>query len=55
MAQAVLCQSDFFVGNLFEFAVFGKELAQQAVEIIVGTTLPGGVIAVQDRPIALAA
>jgi hypothetical protein len=35
VVQAVLCQSDFFVGDLFDFAVFGKELAQQAVAIAI--------------------
>jgi hypothetical protein len=35
VVQAVLCQSDFFVGHLFDFAVFGKELVQQAIAIAV--------------------
>ena len=36
VVQPVLCQSDFFVGNLFEPAMFGEELAQQTVEVFVG-------------------
>jgi hypothetical protein len=35
MVYEVLCQCDFFVGDLFDFAVFGKELAQQAVAIAI--------------------
>lgn len=41
LVQALLCQSDFFVGDLFELAVFGKKLAQQAVEIFFGAAFPG--------------
>jgi hypothetical protein len=41
--QPVLSQCDFIVGDPFELAVFGKELAQQTVEIFVGAALPGGV------------
>jgi len=43
VVQPVLGQCDFFVSDLFELAVFWKELAQQAVEIFVGTAFPGGV------------
>jgi hypothetical protein len=41
--EAVLSQGDFFVRHFFELAVFGKELARQAIEIFVGGALPGGV------------
>src|ERR1035437_2402643 len=43
VVEAVLCQSYFFVGDFFELAMFGEELAQQAVEIFVGAAFPGGV------------
>jgi len=41
VVEALLGQRDFFVCDLFEFAVFGKELAQQAIEVFVGAALPG--------------
>jgi hypothetical protein len=44
VVQPVLCQSDFFIGDLFELAAFGKELAQQAVEIFAGAAFPSCVV-----------
>ncbi len=42
MVESVLGQCDLFVCYIFELAVFGKELAQQAIEVFVGAALPGG-------------
>ena len=41
--EAVLCQCDLLVRDLFEPAMFRKELAEQAIEIFVGAALPGGI------------
>ena len=41
VVEAVLGQCDFFVADLFELAVFWKELAQQAIKVFVGAALPG--------------
>ncbi len=43
VVEPVLCQRDFFVSDLFELAVFGKELAQQPIEVFVGAALPRSV------------
>ena len=42
MIEAMLGQCDLFVCDFFQLAVFGKELADESVQVFVGAAFPGG-------------